>query len=181
MNISLSFKNPAVRFGLLGGVASIIITLFTYVLGPEAFHSYSLLILILLFAIIIASGIYTVKDIKRKQSGYLNFSYAVSSLVLCFAIIGLFYNIFYFSLFNFIDPQLQEQLKYINIRSIEENPDRLPDMTDEERSAFIEALRGQEIGFSVSDLGVYFLIWMVITFVIALVIAAITKNEETGT
>jgi len=141
MKNSISFKNPAVRYGLLGGVASIMITIFTYVLGPEAFQSYSLLILVLLFAIIIATGIYTVKDIKARQSGFLSFSNAVGSLVLCFAIIGLFYNIFYFSLFNFIDPELQEQLKYINIRSIEENPDRLPDMTDEERSAFIEELR----------------------------------------
>jgi len=171
------WHNPSVKYGLTGGLVTILILIVYYMMGIEAFTNpqYSLIMFGLLLIINLALGIWAGLEEKQNNAGYLPVKDAVIRILITFVIVVVFYHVFYYLLFNFIDPSLQEASKQQMVEQVKERMTDNENISDEEMQKQIEAIK--ESRFTIGQAVFLTFIFSVLSLGVALVLAAFIRNE----
>ncbi len=170
------WQNPSVKYGITGGLLTILVLIFYYMTGVKNFTDpqYSLVVFGLLLILNIALGIRAGLEEKQNNDGILEFKDAVFSVVITFVIVVVIYHAFYYLLFNFIDPSLQEETKQITIERLKETLSQ-KDANKEQIQKQIENIRNSS--FTVFHALFLTFIFSLLSCVVALIIAAFIKKE----
>jgi len=109
-------ENPGVKWGLIGGIGSIMLTLVLYLIDPPMIFGSAAW---LGFAIYIATMYMAGNDQKKLQGGYIAWGEALKPTFLTYVLATALYFIFHFILFKFIDPSLLDVQKEVAMQSLE--------------------------------------------------------------
>ncbi len=168
-------QNPLVKNGILLGVISIILTLAFYLISPAMLISYIAMgtSLVIMIALMVKS----IKEFKSSNNGYASFGEA---LIQGFGtvLIGMFIStIFTYLLYNVIDTGLSDVMMQATIEKIE----GMEGMIGEEAvEKIIEDTEAQGMEITVGKLAQTFALSSVLSLIISLIVAAITKKNKTG-
>jgi hypothetical protein len=106
-------KKNGIKFGLISGLISIVITSLMYSISIESFGNTWIGLLIVAFYI--GLGVYVVSTAKKELNGNITFKEAFSSYFI-YCVIGIIIaNIFNYILFNFIDPEAKQKILEITL------------------------------------------------------------------
>ena len=166
-------QNVFVAYGLISAIVVIIFYLLLYVggiewwLNPIAYLGYALPIVIAVLA--------AVKQ-KKIQGGYLSFGEALKGVFIVFVITGLGSTLFQYVLFNYIDVPFREALSQKTAEMTEEMLRKFGMKDDDIEKATDEILSGRS--YSAGKMMLGFAFGCIISFIIALIIAAIVKKKK---
>lgn len=167
-----SLENPAIKNGILAGIASAVFVLLLYLVNPRwifGFPSYITTI------IIIVMMVQSVKA-EKKLLEYAAFSDVLKPAFLTFVIANLIYVIFYYILVNFIAPELLDVQKEITIEMIGKMSGL---MGEEGTEAALEQLEARNFDFGLKTAAWTYAFGLIFPgFIIAAIIAAVMKDRR---
>ena len=167
-----SISNPAIVYGLVAGLAICVLTVVLYMMGSDAFMSYAWFNYIILIIIAVLAGL-----AKRKANdGYLPFAEALKTVFGTMLIAILMQTMFNYLLFNFIDVPFSEAIKQASMDKGEEMLKRFNAPQDDIDKYLDKAAKENPNSFGNLFLG--FAIFAIVSFIIALIIAAIIKRNK---
>ena len=163
--------NSLIKYGVIIGVISIVITAITYAAGPSMFFPMTLL----MFPIGIAMYVYFGIQARKANGGYFTFGEAFKSLYMMGIIATLLSTVFGYVLFGIVDPNFfmdaQTEMAYM-----------IGGFFGQDRDAMDAALEAQEPQlFTVGQALIQFIQTCVIGAIGALIIGAIIKKQDPET
>ena len=168
-------KNHGVSNGLFMGLVLIVYTLALYLINPELMFKMGLgmLVSILVYVVfMVRAGNATKADL----GGYMSFKQALKPTFLVFVVGTLLYQIFYYVLFNFIDPSLMDVLLDNTIRITEWWLDLFNAPADA-REAAIAQVEEKGVSMGIGQIVQQYLMSLIFGFIIALIVSAIIKKK----
>lgn len=172
---SLSFQNPVIKYGILGGVVYVLLTTILYEMGISFLTGYWRIVP---FAAICFIAIYAAIEQKKTQGGYITFTQALFTVFLCFLIIELFWVIYMILLYHVIDPDLAAKVKVLVLEKLQGLEAKLgKDMLNK----YMGKVSNRNFSFNVKNALIDYGVWAVIYFAISLIAAAILRKEEVVT
>lgn len=108
--------NPAIKFGLLYGLVSLLFTLIIYLVSPKLMFSFSVMMLIGL-AIMIFFMVAAGREEKANNEGYMSYAEALKTTFIVFLIGSFISTVFQYVLFTYIDPSLVDLLRDTSIET----------------------------------------------------------------
>jgi len=168
-------ENPAIKNGLFMGVASILFTMVLYFVDSSMmFGGVAWVGLLIPIYFMWKSA----TEERANNGGYLTFGEGLKAAFLAAVIGGLIAQLFTYILMNYIDPSLVDVLRETSIASAEKMVGMFGD-NEEAIEAMREAMDEQDFTPTIiSTLTTYLISLIFPTFVIALIIAAITKKQD---
>ncbi len=166
-------SNTGLTYGLISGLAVVVITLFLYTGGVEMFLSpvaYLAYVVMIVFAVVAAR-----KD-KKENGGYLEFAKALKVIFTVFALSLLIQVIFSYILLNFIDTGFRDALMQATLDKIESFMKRLGSPQTEIDKAIDGASKEDPSSIKSQIMG--YAIWCIVFFLVSLIIAAIMKKNK---
>jgi hypothetical protein len=166
-------SNTGLTYGLISGLAVVVITLFLYTGGVETFLSpvaYLAYVVMIVFAVLAAR-----KD-KKENGGYLEFAKALKVIFTVFALSLLIQVIFSYILLNFIDTGFRDALMQATLDKIESFMKRLGAPQSEIDKAIDGAAKEDPTSIKSQIMG--YAIWCIVFFLVSLIIAAIMKKNK---
>jgi hypothetical protein len=166
-------RNAGILYGLLGGLALVVITLGLYIggveyfLSPIAFSSYLVIIVIAVMA-----GIRQ----KKINGGYLTFSEALKVVFSTFAIAFFISTIFLYVLLNFIDIPFREALAQASLEKSAAMMKSFGMSADQVDKAMRDS--ANQNNYSIGKMLLGFAMSCIVFFIISLIIAAIIKKKN---
>jgi hypothetical protein len=113
--MNAAVKSNGIKFGIITGVVSILITTLLYAIDIELFIS--MWVGLISLGLYVVIGILVISNTKKELKGILSFKEAFTTYLIS-AIIGIYISvIFNIILFNFFDPTLKESLKELTIKA----------------------------------------------------------------
>ncbi len=166
-------NNYNAKHGLIAGGIAILICLLFYLVSADAYISYSQ---ILTFIAMIPFMVQAVKEERELNNGFITFKKAMSHAWVTYFIYAIITSIFTYVMYNFIAPEM----KTLVMEKAMEAFEKMKGMLGEEGvEKAIEALE-QDDSFSLSNTIKGILFSLVFPgAIVALIIAAIMKKEET--
>ena len=169
-------SNPGVKNGILMGVASIAYSLICYFINPKmmlngwAFLGYIIIIFFMYRGPV---------EARKNGNGILKFGEALKISFLVYVLGTLISSIFVFLMFNYIDTSLNEVLREIQI---EQTEFMVKLMGGEDQLDLIQdQIEQQDMQMTPSVMVLGYLVNLIFPgFVMALIIAAITKKTGSG-
>lgn len=165
------------RNGLHAGIVIVIVGTFMHAIDPRIFlNSYGLIAYIVFLFYMIRS----VRQIRKKEGGYITFASAFVAAFIPMTIGVFFYSLFNYAIHNWINPDIVLMIKEIALESAEFARETMSDyfnveMEEEEMKSIVENLDVR------LNLGTTFLSWLLTTLmgsVPALIIAAFMRRAE---
>ncbi len=105
----MDLERPAVRNGVIAGLGTSCLALVLYLISALSFFAFAGILTTILVIIFMVRAVRE----ERVDLDYLSFNGALNSAFVVYLIATLLYSIFYFVLFNFIDPTLIDIQKEI--------------------------------------------------------------------
>ena len=172
-------SKPALKYGLIGGIITIIGVGGLRVMGTEAFADPTTFMVVYgaLFIINISLSIAAAVSFKNSNGGILEFKDGVINIFLSLLIIVVFYNVFYHVLFNVIDTDLNKTLSELRIERLEEAK---AEGTIKEKQYKREIKIAEETDLTILVTIQQLLIGTAISFLFALITAAFLRKEPEG-
>lgn len=165
-------SNPGLSYGLIAGLAIIVLTVLLYLggvdyfLGPFAYSSY---VIVIVLAVMAALK-------RKKENGYLQFQEALKITFSVFAIAFLMQVIFNYILMNHIDTGFRDALTQATFDKMEGMMKRFG-ATDEQIDKQLEtAMKDNPHSLKNAMLG--YGIWCIVFFIVSLIISAIVKKNK---
>lgn len=158
-----------------GGILGILLVVYTfgmYFINSELLSKWWLTSLPILFYIFFMTD--AVKAFKSQNDGYATFGQALLTAWLTGIIGGTISMLFTYLLFNVIDPSLMEMMQQKSLEMVESFAGNL---SEEEYDKMLEQMEKQN-PYSISGQAIGWLTGSFVGLIIALIIAAITKNEQ---
>lgn len=171
-NSIFDLENPAIKNGILAGIAGSALMLLFYLIKPRMVFGLAGWTVVALFVFLMVRA---VKEYKS-HIDYMSFSEALKMSFLTYVVGNLIYTLFFFVLMNYIDPGLLDLQREISIDAIE----KLSGLLGEEGTeAALDALENQDWSFGVGKaLQTYFMGLIIPGFIIALIISAVMKDRK---
>jgi hypothetical protein len=167
-------KNPGLTYGLIAAAALIAFTTILYLGGIKLYLSgtaYLGYVIILLLAVL------ATQRQKKLNGGYLEFKDALRIAFTVLVLAMLAQSLFNYVLFNFIDKDFKEAVAQASMEKTEEWLKKFG-MPEEKISQAIEEERNKN-QYSFSRVLLGFSVACIFQFLIALIIAAVTKKKNT--
>jgi len=169
-------NNPGIKNGLFLGLSLIVYTLLIYLISPAFFLAgwgfASIFISLLIYILFMVK---TANEYRAMNNDYASFSEILVPAFICAFIGGVISTIFTYILSTYIDTELPQLLQDLQISQIEDAA-WIPEEAKEAAIESIEEQNAMEPSFKSSMMAV--LMGSVAGLLIALVIAAIKKNEH---
>lgn len=170
-------KKNGVKFGLISGIISILITSVVYAINIEIFGSFAFGLLLIAFYI--GLGVYVVSTTKKELKGNITFKEAFTTYFIYCAIGILLANLFNYLLFSVIDPSAKDQLMEISLKKTIEFMEKF----NSPKEAISEAVKQlkENDQYSIGNILKGSVFSILFSSLIGLIIAAIfkSKNRET--
>lgn len=167
-------NNKAIQNGLFMGAASIVLTLVFYFVSPKAMLQYGSWALYIVFLFFMYKA---AVDERGALGGLISFGDALKAAFLAYVVGGLIYYLFNHVLMTLIDPSLIDLTKDIALDSM----DKMNSFLDEDQvDKMKEAIDEQEFAPTIGSTLLGYLVSLIVGFIFALIIAAITKRADTN-
>lgn len=167
--------NAPIRWGLIGGLATIIASILIYIISPASFASMSLMFGMLMFVVffMVWGGV----SFRRENNNSITFWQAFGAVLIIAAIVQLLSSGFSYILSNFIDTGLADLIKQKVIENTTEMMEKFntPDDKIDEAIAQIEE---QDFHFGLKEYAVRFMQGMGFYVVLGLIVAAFIKRPD---
>ncbi|MBP6516733.1 MAG: DUF4199 domain-containing protein [Chitinophagales bacterium] len=166
--------NPAIKWGIIGGLVSIILTMLIYFVSPSSLASFSLIFVFLLVSLffLIWGGI----DFRKANNDEISFVDALMATLIIAMISSLIGTLFSYILMNFIDPQLPEIIKQKVIENTVEMMEKFNTPDDKIEEA-IDGIRSQNFSGGIKDYALKFANSMLMNAVFCLIVSAFIKRN----
>ena len=167
-----SLENPAIKNGILAGIASAVFVLLLYLVNPRWIFGFPSYITTIIIIILMVQSV----KAEKKTLEYTAFSDALKPAFLTFVIANLIYIIFYYVLVNFIAPELMDIQKEITMEMIEKMSGFLG---EEGTETAIEQMEARNFDFGLKTAAWTFAFGLIFPgFIIATIIAAVMKDRK---
>lgn len=167
-----SLENPAVKNGILAGIAAAVYVLLLYLINLRWIFGFPSYLTTVLFIFMMVQSVKAEKNILD----FTSFSDALKPAFLTFVVANLIYIIFYYVLVNFIAPELLDIQKQISMEMIEKMSGFIG---EEGTEAAIEQMESRDFDFGVKTAAWTFAFGLIFPgFIIAAIIAAIMKDRR---
>lgn len=163
----------ALRYGGFMGLALVLVNLLFYLIGVNAFFQYAGLVgFVVYIGFMVKAGI----DQRTEEGGFMTFGQAFTVTFQTYVLGALIYWIFYYILFNFIDPSLVEEQKRIAMEALEKFGSF---MGEEAMDQMMEQVETQDFGASIGTVLTSFLTSLIFPGAIfALIISLFIKRKN---
>lgn len=168
-------KKNGISFGIGMAVFSILFTTVVYVVDLSLFTKWYFGIISLLIYLILY--IWLLVKTKAALGGQMTFKEAFTTFFLAMVISGVIGTIFYFVLFNLVDPGAKEELKELTIKTQVEMFQKF-DMPKEKMAEMVAEFEKQD-NYSISSLLFGLAIQLCIGSIFGLILALIFKSRPT--
>ncbi len=140
--------SSTLRWGLVGGLVTIILSLLIYFISPDSFASLSIVALFFLIAMffMIWGGI----DFRKENNNQITYLQALAAVMIIAAIISLTSTVFSYILTTYIDPQLSDLIKQRVIGNTTEMMEKMG-ATDDKIEEAIDSIKGQDFNFGIKQ------------------------------
>jgi hypothetical protein len=167
---------PALSFGGLGAVITIIGIYTFYALGAEVFADPFYGIVIFGLLLLINAGLAYGAGLMRKKAndGILAFKDAIGQTFITLGIVVIAYHAFYFLLLNVIDPGLFDQLTSLRIEKLKSLKEA-GEMSKETYEQKLTITKNSQLTL-LDTLGLT-IVGLVMSFLLALILSAILRKE----
>ena len=167
-------KKNGIKFGIIGGLFSIIFTSSMYFIDLKLFTNIWLgFIKITVFLVI---AIILLNKTKKELNNIFSFKEAFTTYFICFLICILLATLFEILLFNVIDPSLKETIKELSIESAVDMMKKFGTQTSKIKEAVEEMSKTSQFDSLQILKGSAFSI--VISSIFGLILAAIFKSRQ---
>ncbi len=167
-------NHPSVKYGVLGGFASVILTLILWFINPDyllSFTGSAAGFLILIFFMYMAG-----KEARTLSYGYIDYGEIFKYLFITFVIMSLISTIFVYILYNFIDTGMLERQKEMAIKTAEKmasmfgNEDAIEEISDK--------IEEQDFSYTIGKAIQGWIFGMLLGAIIAAIQGAIMKKKD---
>lgn len=169
-------KDPVIKFGLFAGLASIVTFSVLYILGPKEFMGIGRYLP--WFGMLSFAFIACIQEIRATR--YLLFPRAMS-IILVIVVISEFAAVTTeFVIRNFVDPELNAQIREISLEETEKAAEWFEDnigYTEGDKEEIMDVVEKADFNFYLKDALLKFLQILCIDFIFALFLAAIVKKQ----
>ena len=172
-------KNQGIKFGLIYGVLSIVLSLVTYFTAPENLISFTSWTAIAGLVLMLACMFMSSKNTRDHKGGFISFGEALVPSIITFLIGNVMVLTYMYLLTNFIDPDIQETLKQSTL-DMQRGMLEMTGMSEDqvlETLEKAEAETGNQFGLSTLLLGTLSNVF-IMGLPISAIIAAIVKKKE---
>lgn len=167
-------KKNGVTFGLISGLASILITTLVYVLDVQLFLSGWITFLkVVVFTTI---AIILLNKTKKQLNNIFPFKEAFTTYFISAAIGILIATLFEIVLFNFIDPSLKETIKEMSIKFTVNLLEKIGAKASDINKAVAEMQKTDQFSFGQLIQGMF--IYYIFAAIYGLILAAIFKSKS---
>ncbi len=166
-------KKNGITFGIILGLFSVLFTTAIYAIDLKLFTSWWFGTAAIVITIII--GVILVKKTK-KDLGTMTFKEGFTVYFIAAAIGSLISNVYYYILFNLIDPQAKETLKEITLKYTSEVMEKFGAPASTVNEAMQKA--AETDNYSLSSLSMGYAIGLVVSAIFGLILAAIFKSKS---
>ncbi len=165
--------HPSVKYGVIGGFASIIITLIIWFINPDYLFSYGAAIgfIVLIYSMYMAG-----KEARELSDGYIDFGEIFKYLFIAFVVVSLITTIFDYVLINFIDPSMIERQKEFSIKISEFIASMFG--YEETLDELTESIEDQELSYTIGTAIQGWIFGMIFGAIIAAIQGAIMKKKD---
>ncbi len=167
----------SIQFGIIAGIAYCLGMLLLYFIDRHLFGS---LWKVVPFLIILIMAAYSAYVRRQTKGNHITFREALKASFIVCLIAEAMGQVFNYSLYNFIDPELSTFIKEMTVsksKAMYENWN----ITEEEISKRIEQLKQQNFSLTVEKVGIGFAFWLIIEFIYSCIVAAIIKKAPQET
>lgn len=165
-------SSPGIKYGIYGGIAISILTLFIYFISEESL--FSLAPSLLGFLVYIVAMVMAVRDKRTLQGDLISFGESFKEGLKVYLIAALIATITMALLFNLIDPDLQNLAKEMTLERLESARGLLG---DEGVEAAIEGIESQGNPYSIQKLLLGYGVSAIFGVIISAIIGAIMKKN----
>jgi len=166
--------HPSVKYGVLGGFVSIIITLVLWFINPDYLLNY--IGTVTGFIVLIYFMYFAGKEARELSDGYIDFGEIFKYLFITFVIMSLISTIFTYILYNFIDTDMIERQKELAIKAAEKMAAMLGD--DDVLDEINDKIEEQDFTFSIGKAIQGWVFGMIFGAIIAAIQGAIMKKKD---
>lgn len=169
----MNWSEP-VRWGFIGGLVSVVISVLVYIISPASFASMWLGLFMLGLALffMIWGGV----AFRRENNDEITFFQALGAVLIVGVIVSLLGTIFSYILFNFIDTDLAELIKQKVIENTTEMMEKFG-ATDDDIEKALDKIEEESFQFGLKEYVIRFLQGMGFYVVIGLIVAAFVKRN----
>ena len=167
-------NHPSVKYGVMGGLASIVITLILWFINPDYLLNY--VGTIIGFVVLIYFMYMAGKEARELSGGYIDFGEIFKYLFITFVVMSLITALFNYVLFNFIDSSLLDRQKELAIKAAEKmatmigGEDALDEITD--------TIEDQDFSYTIGKAIQGWIFGMIFGAIIAAIQGAIMKKRD---
>lgn len=166
-------ENNGLKYGILAGLGAIAVSLGFYLVEEKMIFSVAGYVG---WAIYLYCMYKATVDERAEMGGFMTFKEALKPAFLTFVVASFIYFVFYYVLFNFIDPNLAELQKEIAMESMQGMGGLMGEETLEN---MMEEMEKQDFQVGIGTVSLSYAISLIFPgFIFALIIALIAKKEQ---
>lgn len=165
-------NNTGVKWGVIGAISTLVISLVTYVVGPKFYlQAGSWVGLIVLISILVMAG----KEERAKMGGYISFQEVLKPIFMTYIITAVASTIMQILMYKVVDPGLADLTKEITMEGLQKMKGVLG---EEGFEAAMEEMEKQDFGGSIRQYVVGLATNILIGFGISALIAYFLKRKN---
>jgi len=162
-------ENSSVKWGLIAGLGVMVSSLLFYLVDVNLFFTASSY---LAWVVYIVCMVFAVRDQTKAQGGFISFKEVFSTAFVVYVISSLMYYIFYYLMFNVIDPSLLDIQREMTVEMMEAFSGFLSEEQMEEAIA-------EATNVGIGTISMAYLVNLILPgAIIAAIIAAIMKKDN---
>ncbi|HEY0261882.1 MAG TPA: DUF4199 domain-containing protein, partial [Chitinophagales bacterium] len=167
--------NIPIRWGLISGLASVILSILIYITTPESFASmwFGFLGLGIALFFMIWGGV----SFRRENNNHISFVQALGAVLIIGAISSLLTSLFSYILFNFIDVNLADLLKQKVIENTTEMLEKFNTPEDATEAA-LDKIKEQDFHFGLKEFAIRYLQGLGFYAVLGAIVSAFIKRPD---
>jgi hypothetical protein len=170
-------SNPLVQYGILSGLAGVLLFLALYVGGAKLFVSP---VAYLGYVIPIVFAVLACLKLKKNRGGYLEFGEALKTSFGVFVITSLISTLVTYIMMNFVDKEFAQALQQESMAMVERMMKRFGASQDQIDKAVSDAANTNPYSFGKLLLGFAFscLLWFLLSLIISLIVRKKRPEHE---
>lgn len=168
-------SNPGIKWGIISGLASVLLSVGIWVLAPEMMFSFWLIILSVVLFILF--GVLAGLERKKALGGYMSFKEGLQPVFLSFVIGSLIISIYSYILYNYLEPTMPDQLKHYSLESTEKWMKKFK-APQEQIDEQLDKVAAQDFTMTLGKTAMTYLQGLIFYFVVAAIISLIIRKKR---
>jgi hypothetical protein len=162
-----------IQYGIIIGLIYVLLTLILYLIDRSLLASFWKAIPYLL---VLGLLVYIGLQRKKELGGYLKFKEAVKTMFIVYFIAEVLFQLFNYSLYNFIDPELSAFMKEQALEKTKEGMENWG-ASEENTKEVIKNMKNQDYSLTLNKTVLGLAFWSILGFIYTLIVAVLIKKS----